>query len=65
MKKRNQINQKFEFWSHWKMLAIDKLQLKPIEDKISCNVRNKWLLKISFAAFRRYATIRQGKKQMY
>ena len=50
---------------HWKTLAVDKLQLAPLETEIKSVVREKWLLKLSFGALRRYNQIRKGKKVMY
>ena len=60
-----QRNARLKFWSHWKTLAVDQLQLAPLETEIKSVVREKWLLKLSFASLQRYNQIRKGKKVMY
>ena len=52
-------------YRHWFTLCQERLRLEPIATQIESHIRQKWLLKVTFAAMSRYNSIRLGKKQMY
>ena len=65
LKKRTEGILRERSYRHWFTLCQEKLLLEPLEDQIKSMIRQKWLLKVTYAALCRYQQIRKCKKQMY
>lgn len=65
LKKRTEGLLRERSYLHWFNLCQERLHFQPIESTIKNEIREKWLLKVSFAAMTRFVAVKKGKKQMF